>query len=49
VDNVITGHGSEGIMSLILRTFMLDDEEALTADATFIGFRVLAMDLPTII
>jgi len=42
VDNVITGHGSEGIMSVILRTFMLDDEEALTADATFIGFRVLA-------
>ena len=42
VDNVIAGHGSEGIMSLILRTFMLDAEEALTSDATFIGFRVLA-------
>lgn len=42
VDNVIAGHGSEGIMSVILRTFLLDDEEALTSDATFIGFRVLA-------
>lgn len=42
VDNVITGHGSEGIMSVILRTFMLDDEEALTSEGTFIGFRVLA-------
>lgn len=42
LDNVIVGHGSEGIMSLILRTFMLDDEEALTSEGTFIGFRVLA-------
>lgn len=42
IDNVITGHGSEGIMSVILRTFMLDDEEALTSEGTFIGFRVLA-------
>jgi histidinol-phosphate aminotransferase len=42
LDHVITGHGSEGIMSLIMRTFMLDDEEALTSEGTFIGFRVLA-------
>lgn len=42
IDNVIAGHGSEGIMSVILRTFMLDDEEALTSEGTFIGFRVLA-------
>lgn len=42
LDNVITGHGSEGIMSVIIRTFMLDDEEALTSEGTFIGFRVLA-------
>ena len=42
IDNVITGHGSEGIMSVILRTFMLDDEEAITSEGTFIGFRVLA-------
>lgn len=42
VEHVITGHGSEGIMSLIMRTFMLDDEEALTSEGTFIGFKVLA-------
>ncbi len=42
VENVITGHGSEGIMSVIMRTFFLDDEEALTSEGTFIGFRVLA-------
>lgn len=40
--NVIAGSGSEGIMSLITRTFFLDHEEAITADATFIGFIVLA-------
>ncbi len=42
IENVITGHGSEGIMSVIMRTFLLDDEEVITADATFIGFMVLA-------
>lgn len=42
INNVITGHGSEGIMSVIMRTFLLDDEEALTSEGTFIGFRVLA-------
>lgn len=41
-ENVIAGSGSEGIMSLIMRTFFLDHEEALTASATFIGFIVLA-------
>lgn len=41
-ENVITGSGSEGVMALITRTFFLDTEEALTADATFIGFIVLA-------
>lgn len=42
IGNVIAGSGSEGIMSLITRTFFLDHEEALTASATFIGFIVLA-------
>ncbi|MEX2639213.1 MAG: histidinol-phosphate transaminase [Balneolales bacterium] len=40
--NVIAGSGSEGVMSVILRTFMSGEEEALTASATFIGFTVLA-------
>jgi histidinol-phosphate aminotransferase len=42
VENVIAGSGSEGIMSNIVRTFLCDDDEVLTADATFIGIRVLA-------
>ncbi len=42
IDNVITAHGSEGIISVIMRTFMLDDEEALMSQGTFIGFKVLA-------
>jgi len=42
VDNVITGSGSEGIMSNIIRTFLTDEDEVLTTDAAFIGFQVLA-------
>ena len=39
VDNVIAGSGSEGIMSNIIRAFLCDDDEVLTTDAAFIGFR----------
>src|SRR5271157_4817891 len=42
VENVITGNGSEGIMSNIIRTFLCDEDEVLTTDAAFIGFQVLA-------
>lgn len=42
VDNVIAGSGSEGIMANIVRTFLLDDDEVLTTEAAFIGFRLLA-------
>jgi histidinol-phosphate aminotransferase len=42
LDNVVVGSGSEAIMSNIIRAFLLDDEEVLTADGTFIGFYVLA-------
>lgn len=42
VDNVITGSGSEGIMSNIIRTFLCDDDEVLTTEGAFIGFQVLA-------
>jgi len=42
VENVITGSGSEGIMSNIIRTFLCDDDEVLTTEAAFIGFQVLA-------
>jgi histidinol-phosphate aminotransferase len=42
VENVIAGSGSEGIMSNIVRTFLGDEDEVITCDATFIGMRVLA-------
>jgi histidinol-phosphate aminotransferase len=42
VANVIAGSGSEGIISNIIRTFLEDEDEVLTADATFVGFRLLA-------
>jgi histidinol-phosphate aminotransferase len=40
--NVVVGSGSEAIMANVIRAFLCDDEEVLTADATFIGFFVLA-------
>jgi histidinol-phosphate aminotransferase len=42
IENVIAGSGSEGIMSNIIRAFLCDDDEVLTAEAAFIGFQVLA-------
>ena len=39
--NVISGNGSEGVMSLITRTFFQDTDKAVTAAGTFIGFWVL--------
>lgn len=42
LENVIAGAGSEGIMSNIIRTFLADKDEVLTAAHTFLGFMVLA-------
>lgn len=42
LENVIAGAGSEGIMSGIIRTFLADKDEVLTAAHTFLGFTVLA-------
>jgi len=42
IENVTIGSGSEGIMSTIMRTFLLDDDEIIGAEGSFIGFRVLA-------
>jgi len=42
LENVIVGNGSDGIMSIIIRTFLCDDDEVLTTEAAFIGFQVLA-------
>ncbi len=42
IENVVLGAGSEGIMSTIMRTFLLSDDELISAENSFIGFRVLA-------
>ena len=42
IGNVIAGSGSEGIIANIVRTFLCDDDEVLTTEAAFIGFRLLA-------
>jgi histidinol-phosphate aminotransferase len=42
IRNVILGAGSEGIMNTILRTFLLNTDEIITAANSFMGFRVLA-------
>jgi len=42
IDNVILGNGSEGIMSTIIRTFLHGDDQLISSEDSFIGFRVLA-------
>ena len=42
IENVVVGSGSEGIMANIMRTFLCDEDEILTAESTFVGFMVLA-------
>lgn len=39
-DNVLVAAGSESIISILCRTFFLNKENAVTADATFVGFFV---------
>jgi histidinol-phosphate aminotransferase len=41
-ENVIVAAGSESLIAILCRTFFLDDENAVTADATFVGFFVQA-------
>jgi histidinol-phosphate aminotransferase len=42
IENVFAAHGSEGIIAVIMGTFLLDDEEALTSANSFISFRIQA-------
>jgi len=41
-ENVLLASGSESIISILCRTFFLNKENAITADATFVGFYVQA-------
>jgi histidinol-phosphate aminotransferase len=42
IENIILGAGSVSIMNTILRTFLLKNDEIVTAANSFMGFRVLA-------
>jgi histidinol-phosphate aminotransferase len=42
IENVAVGNGSEGIMGVIMRAFLMERDEMITSEATFIGFQVLA-------
>ena len=42
VGNIVLGNGSEGIMSYIMRTFLQQDDQVISVDATFVGFKVMA-------
>ena len=42
IENVIAASGSESLLSSIVRTFLCDDDEVLTTEAAFIGFKVTA-------
>ena len=42
LENVAVGSGSEGIMATVMRSFLCDEDEILTAENTFVGFMVLA-------
>jgi histidinol-phosphate aminotransferase len=41
-ENIIIAGGSESIIAILCRTFFRNNEEAITADATFVGFFVQA-------
>jgi len=42
VENIVVGAGSESLISNLCRTFFLNNKEAITANATFVGFFVQA-------
>jgi len=42
IENIVVGAGSESIISILCRTFFKNNDIALTADATFVGFFVQA-------
>jgi histidinol-phosphate aminotransferase len=41
-ENILVAAGSESVIAILCRTFFLNNEEAITADATFVGFFVQA-------
>ena len=47
MENIITGHGSEAVMSVAIRTLLFNGDEVLTSEGTFVGLYVMvkAMDV----
>lgn len=41
-ENILIAAGSESVIAILCRTFFLNNEEAITADTTFVGFFVQA-------
>ena len=41
-ENILVAAGSESVIAILCRTFFLNNEKAITADATFVGFFVQA-------
>lgn len=41
-ENILVAAGSESVIAILCRTFFLNNEEAITADVTFVGFFVQA-------
>lgn len=42
IENVAVGNGSEGILGVVMRAFLMEGDELISSDSTFIGFQVLA-------
>jgi len=41
-ENIAIGNGSEGILAVLLRAFLVPGDEVISSEKTFIGFQVLA-------
>ncbi|MFA5362052.1 MAG: histidinol-phosphate transaminase [Candidatus Omnitrophota bacterium] len=41
-ENIVLGNGSDELIDVIIKTFVEDDEEVLTADVTFLEYEILS-------
>lgn len=41
-DNIVLGNGSDEIISIIIKTFVEDDESIITADTTFLEYAIIS-------
>jgi len=45
MSNIVLGNGSEGIMGYIVRAFLGENQEVLSAEKSFVGFKVLSQSV----